>query len=67
MPGWITVPLGRMYDSVFFIRTSYAIHGEYNADVPLNPVSHGCVRIPLNTAQLFHTLVQTPGTSVYIY
>ncbi len=67
MPGWITVPLGRMYDSVFFIGTAYAIHGEYNADVPVNPVSHGCVRIPLNIAAFFHTMVRTPGTSVYIY
>ena len=67
LPGWITVPLGRMYDSVFFIRTSYAIHGEYNADVPLNPVSHGCVRIPIGIASFFHTLVRTPGTPVYIY
>ena len=67
LPGWITVPLGRMYDSVFFIGTRYAIHGEYNADVPLNPVSHGCVRIPIGIAQFFHTLVPTPGTPVYIY
>lgn len=67
MPGWITVPLGRMYDSVFFIGTAYAIHGEYNADVPVNPVSHGCVRMPLNIAAFFHTMVKTPGTPVYIY
>jgi lipoprotein-anchoring transpeptidase ErfK/SrfK len=67
LPGWITVPLGRMYDSVFFIGTRYAIHGEYNADVPLNPASHGCVRIPIGIAQFFHTLVPTPGTPVYIY
>jgi peptidoglycan hydrolase-like protein with peptidoglycan-binding domain len=72
MPGWITVPLGTMYDSVFFIRTSYAIHGEATygpngGGVPLNPVSHGCVRIPYDIAQFFHTLVKTPGTPVYIY
>jgi peptidoglycan hydrolase-like protein with peptidoglycan-binding domain len=72
MPGWITVPLGTMYNSVFFIGTSYAIHGEptYGANgggVPLNPVSHGCVRIPYDIAQFFHTLVKTPGTPVYIY
>jgi hypothetical protein len=72
MPGWITVPLGTMYDSVFFIGTSYAIHGEATygpagGGVPLNPVSHGCVRIPFDIAQFFHTLVPTPGTSVYIY
>lgn len=72
MPGWIRVPLGTMYNSVFFIRTSYAIHGEATygpngGGVPLNPVSHGCVRIPYDIAQFFHTLVKTPGTPVYIY
>jgi hypothetical protein len=72
IPGWITVPLGQMYNSVFFIGTVYAIHGEptYGSSgggVPLNPASHGCVRIPYDIAQFFHTLVPTPGTSVYIY
>lgn len=72
LPGWITVPLGTMYNSVFFIRTSYAIHGELTygpngGDVPLAPVSHGCVRIPYDIAQFFPTLVKTPGTPVYIY
>jgi lipoprotein-anchoring transpeptidase ErfK/SrfK len=67
MPGWITVPLGHMYNSVFFIGTAYAIHGEYNSDVPVNPVSHGCVRIPMDIAAFFHTMVKTPGTPVYIY
>ena len=67
MPGWITVPLGHMYNSVFFIGTAYAIHGEYNSDVPVNPVSHGCVRIPIDIAAFFHSMVRTPGTSVYVY
>jgi peptidoglycan hydrolase-like protein with peptidoglycan-binding domain len=64
MPGWITVPLGEMYNSVFFIDSAYAIHGD--TYVPLEPVSHGCVRIPMDIAQFFHTLVPTPGTPVYI-
>jgi lipoprotein-anchoring transpeptidase ErfK/SrfK len=64
MPGWITVPLGQMYNSVFFIGSAYAIHGAL--DVPLQPVSHGCVRIPMDVAAFFHTLVPTPGTPVYI-
>jgi len=64
MPGWVTVPLGEMYDPVFFIGTEYAIHGA--TDVPLQAVSHGCVRIPMNIAGSFHTLVPTPGTPVYI-
>lgn len=65
MPGWITVPLGQMYNPVFFIRTAYAIHG--SSSVPLNPVSHGCVRIPMDIAAFFHKMVKTPGTPVYVY
>jgi peptidoglycan hydrolase-like protein with peptidoglycan-binding domain len=64
MPGWVTVPLGQMYNPVFFIDTAYAIHGD--TCVPLQPVSHGCVRIPMDIAALFHTLVPAPGTPVYI-
>lgn len=65
MPGWITVPLGQMYDPVFFIGTSYAIHGSNS--VPLYPASHGCVRVPMDIAVFFHTMVKTPGTPVFIY
>ena len=64
IPGWVTVPLGEMYNPVFFIDTAYAIHGD--TEVPLQPVSHGCVRIPMDIAQFFHTLVSAPGTPVYI-
>ena len=63
-PGWIHVPLGTMFNSVFFIGSTYAIHGEWY--VPLRPVSHGCVRIPMDVAGFFHKLVPTPGTPVYI-
>jgi lipoprotein-anchoring transpeptidase ErfK/SrfK len=64
MPGWVAVPLGEMYNPVFFIGTAFAIHGE--PDVPLAPVSHGCVRIPMDIAAFFHTLVRVPGEPVYI-
>jgi hypothetical protein len=63
-PGWLQVPLGEMYNSVFFIGTAFAIHGEL--DVPLAPVSHGCVRIPMDVAQFFHKLVKVPGEPVII-
>jgi peptidoglycan hydrolase-like protein with peptidoglycan-binding domain len=63
-PGWISVPLGFMYNSVFFLGTSYAIHGD--TDVPLAPVSHGCVRIPMDIANFFHTLVKIPGEPVIL-
>jgi len=63
-PGWIQVPLGEMYNSVFFIGTAYAIHGD--TDVPLAPVSHGCVRVPMDIAAFFHKLVKIPGEPVII-
>jgi hypothetical protein len=64
MPGWVPVPLGAMYNPVFFIGTAFAIHGD--TEVPLAPVSHGCVRIPMDIAAFFHTLVKIPGEPVYI-
>ena len=42
--GWLHVPLGRMYNPVFFIGTNFAIHGDI--PIPLRPASHGCVRVP---------------------
>jgi peptidoglycan hydrolase-like protein with peptidoglycan-binding domain len=63
-PGWVTVPLGYMYNPVFFIGTAYAIHGDI--PVPLAPVSHGCIRIPMDIAAFFHTLVKVPGEPVIV-
>jgi len=65
MPGWVTVPLGAMYNPVFFISTVYAIHGD--TFVPVYPDSHGCVRVPMYIANFFHNLVSTPGTEVFVY
>ncbi len=65
MPGWVKVPLGEMYNPVFFISTVFAIHGD--TYVPVYPASHGCVRVPMDVAAFFHTLVQTPGTEVFVY
>jgi lipoprotein-anchoring transpeptidase ErfK/SrfK len=53
-----------MYNPVFFIGTAYAIHGD--TDVPLAPVSHGCVRIPMDIAAFFHKLVHIPGEPVIV-
>ena len=64
MRGWVHVPLGEMFNPVFFIGTAFAIHGD--TDVPLAPVSHGCVRIPMDIANFFHKLVKIPGERVYI-
>jgi len=65
MPGWVQVPLGEMYNPVFFISTVYAIHGD--TFVPSYPASHGCVRVPMDIANFFHNLVTTPGTEVFVY
>jgi hypothetical protein len=42
--GWDLSYLGRLYYPVYF-HGGYAIHG--SKSVPLEPVSHGCVRIPI--------------------
>jgi hypothetical protein len=66
-PGWVTVPLGEMYNPVFFIGSAYAIHGDI--PVPWYPVSHGCVRLWMDIATWFHTKVNVGGahpTPIYI-
>jgi hypothetical protein len=65
MPGWVTVPLGEMYNPVFFIGTVFAIHGD--TYVPKGPASHGCVRVPMDIGAFFHKMVKTPGTQVHVY
>ena len=70
--GWDQGPLGAMYNPTFFNYSGYAIHGELNSEVPLEPVSHGCVRIPYDIASWFYkdlTISETPGkgTEVWIY
>jgi lipoprotein-anchoring transpeptidase ErfK/SrfK len=65
--GWLTVPLGQMYNPVFFIGGEFAIHGDI--PVPLKAASHGCVRIPMDIAQWFHKQIrisQAHGTRIYI-
>ncbi len=67
-PGWVRVPLGEMYNPVFFIGGAYAIHGD--TAVPNYPASHGCVRIPDDLATVFHTMISvsnTHGTRIDIY
>jgi hypothetical protein len=64
LPGWVKVPLGEMFNPVFFIGRAYAIHGD--TSVPLYAASHGCVRIPMGVANFFHTQVPLGSTPVYI-
>ena len=70
--GWVTVPLGKMYNPVWLSvggdREVYAIHGD--TSVPNYPASHGCVRISDDLAKIFHTMITinpTSGTQVDIY
>ena len=77
--GWACGGLGCMWNPVFFISTLYAIHGEPNppttfgeAGVPLNPASHGCVRIPWDISMFFHRLINIEsvndgrGTPIFV-
>jgi hypothetical protein len=67
---------GFMYNPVFFIGTTFAIHGMPNPTstfsndgVPLNAASHGCVRIPMDISVFLHKLIHispTSGTKIYI-
>jgi hypothetical protein len=61
--GWRTAELGRIYNPVYFTEDGVAVHG--STSVPLYPASHGCVRIPMHTADLFPGLVQT-GTDIHV-
>jgi len=65
--GWLRVPLGRMYNAVFFIGSSFAIHGD--VPIPLRPASHGCVRVPVDVARFLYSRIrisQPGGTPIYI-
>jgi lipoprotein-anchoring transpeptidase ErfK/SrfK len=60
--GWETSPLGRLYNSQYFVG-GYAIHGSLS--VPNYPASHGCVRLPMHSAEWFPDHVGI-GTPVYV-
>lgn len=65
--GWLQVPLGDIYNPVFFVGSLFAIHGDI--PVPLRPASHGCVRIPMDIARFFYQRIrisQADGTPIYI-
>ena len=66
-PGWVKVPLGTMYNPVFFIGRAYAIHGDI--PVPWYPASHGCIRIWMDAANFFHKDISIGGahpTPIYV-
>lgn len=55
--------LGGMWNPVYF-NYGIAIHGALN--VPLQPASHGCIRIPLNISESFQDIVSM-GDQVYVW
>jgi peptidoglycan hydrolase-like protein with peptidoglycan-binding domain len=61
--GWGAGPLGAMYYSNF-ISGGVAIHG--NPDVPTQPASHGCIRVPMFAARELSKLMPV-GTIVLVY
>ncbi len=56
-------PLGGMYDPVY-INQGIAIHGALN--VPLEPKSHGCIRVHLDLGPIVQGLIDR-GDFVYIW
>jgi len=61
--GWRKSPLGLLYYPNYF-SDGLAIHG--NPSVPRTPQSHGCVRIPMSSAEEMSKLLPV-GTIVLIY
>lgn len=55
--------LGTMYNPVYF-NYGIAVHGAIL--VPLEPASHGCIRIPMSIARYFPALVEY-GDRVYVF
>lgn len=60
--GWETSPLGRLYNAQYFVG-GYALHG--STSVPAQPASHGCIRMPMSSAEWFPSHVSV-GTPVYV-
>jgi len=56
-------PLGDMWNPVYF-NYGIAVHGALN--VPLEPASHGCVRIPMHISEYFQGLI-TLGDKVLVW
>jgi hypothetical protein len=55
--------LGGMWDPAYF-NYGIAIHGAMN--VPLQPASHGCIRVPLKVGEIFHDYIDI-GDSVFVW
>ncbi len=61
--NWVDIPLGRVFNPISF-NAGIAIHGY--PDVPKNPASHGCVRVPMHIAQYLPDLLHN-GDQVFVF
>jgi peptidoglycan hydrolase-like protein with peptidoglycan-binding domain len=61
--GEYEIPLGRVYDPLYF-NMGVAIHG--SKDVPDRPASHGCVRVPLHIGARLYDLLRR-NDAVYVF
>jgi hypothetical protein len=61
--GWDKSPLGQLYQPYYF-NGGIAVHGY--PQVPTEPASHGCARIPMRIANYFPLLVKV-GDPVYVF
>jgi hypothetical protein len=55
--------LGGMYNPVYFNK-GIAVHGAN--EVPDNPASHGCIRIPMHISDYYQSLV-AKGDQVFVF
>lgn len=60
--GWQTGKLGKLYKPSYF-NGNIAIHGALS--VPGGPASHGCVRVPMSSADWIYASLPV-GTPVYV-
>jgi hypothetical protein len=63
VPGTRVGPLGAMWNPIYF-NYGIAIHGAKN--VPLEPASHGCIRIPMHISEYTQDLIK-PGDNVWVW
>ena len=61
--GWRESRLGEMYNPLYFTG-GFAIHGSLS--VPGTPASHGCVRVPMVSAEWLPGILED-GTPVYVF
>jgi peptidoglycan hydrolase-like protein with peptidoglycan-binding domain len=62
-PGWWDIPLGRVYNPLYFNR-GIAIHGF--EEVPRTAASHGCIRIPMHVSEYVYDIYSS-GDAVFVF